>query len=272
MGALNLPSASDLERLTRRLRSASRSGSRGSRTGSTGSSSGSRLGTERSSSGWPRSRRARAARGRRSAPRLRATPSALSRPAPAAATSPSRCSPARSASASIRLRPPASSRSETSSSERRLEPAARRQREQRRGLHLDRERAGLEPSLLVAGARRRRRGRSRRPCRCGPPVGGRGCSALEQLGVGRQPRRSAPSARLVPSAGDRLGDDEQLAELEPGIERAAGPDPQQPAAPSSTSSAITIAALGPPIPVLWIVSGAPSAARRPCSPTARGCG
>ena len=45
----------------------------------------------------------------------------------------------------------------------------------------------------------------------------------------------------------------------------------RPRRPRSRSSSSTIAALGPPIPVVWIVSGR---RRRPspCSPTARGCG
>ena len=37
-------------------------------------------------------------------------------------------------------------------------------------------------------------------------------------------------------------------------------------APSSASSEITIAALGPPMPVLWIVSGRPSAIASPVYP------
>ena len=53
---------------------------------------------------------------------------------------------------------------------------------------------------------------------------------------------------------------EQGAERELGIERPAGPDPDEPVAPSAISSSHTIAALGPPMPVAWTVSGSPSAA------------
>ncbi len=69
---------------------------------------------------------------------------------------------------------------------------------------------------------------------------------------------SAPSARLVPSCGsDGLGDDR-----EPSSSTNAPHVPTRTSrrAPSAISSSTTIAALGPPRPVLWIVIGAPSAA------------
>ena len=43
-------------------------------------------------------------------------------------------------------------------------------------------------------------------------------------------------------------------------------------APSSISSVATIAALGPPMPVLWMLSGSAVGRRSPCNPTGRGCG
>jgi hypothetical protein len=71
---------------------------------------------------------------------------------------------------------------------------------------------------------------------------------------------AAPSARLVPSSASTPS-----ATISSPSARPSASAPQVPTrtirrAPRSISSSSTIAALGPPIPVLWIVSGPPSAA------------
>jgi hypothetical protein len=70
----------------------------------------------------------------------------------------------------------------------------------------------------------------------------------------------APSAWLVPSFADRRAREDEVAELERGSRAPQVPTRIRRRAPSMASSVITIAALGPPIPVLWIVSGSSSAA------------
>ena len=105
-----------------------------------------------------------------------------------AASSPSRCSASRSASGSIR--PPLGEQQVGDEQQRRgREAAPRGQREQRRGLHLDRERAVGEPALLGVPAavveevgrddRTRRRAAVRR----------RPSSRASSSGVGGDPRR-----------------------------------------------------------------------------------
>ena len=73
-------------------------------------------------------------------------------------------------------------------------------------------------------------------------------------------RSPAPSARLAPSPHSA-----SPATSSSPIRGPPGNAPQVPTrtsrrAPSAISSSATIAALGPPMPVLWIVSDAPSAA------------
>jgi hypothetical protein len=70
----------------------------------------------------------------------------------------------------------------------------------------------------------------------------------------------APSAALAPSAGSTVS-----AAIRSPSSRSSTSAPQLPIrtscrAPRAISSSTTIAALGPPMPVAWMVSGAPSAA------------
>ena len=137
-----------------------------------------------------------------------------------------------------------------------VSPAALGHRDQRRELHLHGDRPGRRPALVAARvrvveqvggddqalARRRRPPRSSAACRPG-----RGAASRSRRAPGWcRPRRArrrrpgpAPSSR--PSA------------IAPHV-----PTRTNRRAPSSISSSTTIAVLGPPIPVLWIVSGSPS--------------
>ena len=91
----------------------------------------------------------------------------------------------------------------------------------------------------------------------GGAPGGR--EPLRQHGVGCDAAVGAQrGARAVRR--QRLVARQQRAQLEVVAQRAAGADPDQARAPRAISSSHTIAALGPPIPVDWTVSGSPSAA------------
>ena len=73
---------------------------------------------------------------------------------------------------------------------------------------------------------------------------------------GRAAGPSAPRPRLTPSSGSAASTRSSSPSSERGVEGAAGPDPDRPLrTPSSASSCSTIAALGAPMPVDWIVSG-----------------
>ena len=112
--------------------------------------------TPRSTSGWPRSRSSSTRSRRRSRDSRRRRRSALGRRprgrAPAPRTSPSRCSASRSASSSIRRRLGRST-SETISRLAASSLVPGGEREQRRRLHLDRDRAVGEPGLLDVRSR-----------------------------------------------------------------------------------------------------------------------
>ena len=111
------------------------------------------------------------------------------------------------------------------------------------------DRARVDPVLVIRG----RTLRERRIRGCDHPL-----RAAPGLAVTRSP---APRARLVPSATIASVDDHEVAQLRalPGAPRMCRPGAGE-SAPRSISSWMTIAALGPPIPVLWIVSGSPSGA------------
>ena len=86
-------------------------------------------------------------------------------------------------------------------------------------------------------------------------------------------RRARSSARLAPSPQSTSSP----ATSSPGADRVRQPPGPADAGPrgaarAHASSATTIAALGPPTPVLWTVSGAPSTRDPRCSPRARGGG
>ena len=119
-----------------------------------------------------------------------------------------------------------------------------------------------------AADRGRRRGRSTRPSRCARRRR-RPLPAASPRARRRAPTRScAPSARLAPSDASAAS-----ATTRSPSARSAASAPQVPTRiasvrPSSHSSSSTIAALGPPIPVLWIVSSSPSAAAPGVAPQA----
>jgi hypothetical protein len=71
---------------------------------------------------------------------------------------------------------------------------------------------------------------------------------------------SAPSARLVPSAASTPPATSSAPSSSPSASAPQVPTRTIRRAPRPISSSSTIAALGPPMPVLWIVSGAPSSA------------
>ncbi|HZE04165.1 MAG TPA: hypothetical protein VE127_03010, partial [Solirubrobacteraceae bacterium] len=73
-------------------------------------------------------------------------------------------------------------------------------------------------------------------------------------------RSPAPSERLVPSAGIASVASSRSPNSRPACSAPHVPTRNRRRAPRSASSETTIAALGPPTPVLWIVSGAPSGA------------
>ena len=155
------------------------------------------------------------------------------------------------------LRASPASRSLTASTQRRGHAAQARDGEQRRRLHLDRERAGGGPAPRRAPGRGRRRGRSRRRRRRRPARDAPSAAVSPGSAAARSP---APSARLVPSSHSAAAGDEQSPSRGPPASAPHVPTRTSRRAPSSISSSTTIAALGPPMPVLWIVSGAPSAA------------
>ena len=173
---------------------------------------------------------------------------------------PSRCSASRSASGSIRPARAAAGRRRSAARRPRTRAAPRARTASRSP---SRPRARPRRSTRCSSSRGPRR--TDRSMTTGPAAGAgprrrrsRAPSSSSGLAGARSP---APSARLVPSARDRLGRDHELAELEAG---ARARRRCRPAAAGGrrarASSEITIAALGPPIPVLWIVSGSPSAA------------
>ena len=245
-GGLNLPSASDLERLTRRVRSVSqrlegiedgldRLDTRLERSDSSQSLE-DRLTKIEAALERLEAVRAEASRGRRSRQRRSAQAQPPSRPAPrplSEAGAPRAGGASPRSRAQLAARPPAARRRRSAvararAGQRRSAPprprtAASGEREQRRGLHLHRERPARASSRLLARAVRRRRGRWKPPVpsRPRPPAAS---AALEQMPVGGDPpaRAERPAGAV---GGDRLGHDEQLAERERGRERAAGPDP-----------------------------------------------
>ena len=229
LGALMLPSAADIERLTRRVRSVSQrlegiedgidrldervAGDARRRPASTRA-------WRRSRTSSPRSRRsctglhrgaADGGEARLAAPgapeglglaaaarRGRDAPSA---PAP---TRPSRSAARSSASASIRRAlavgvEDVGDRQQAGDAD----PAQLADAQQRRGLHLDRQRAGRAPRARARRRRGRRRGRSWRSARCArarrrAPSPAAACSAATSpASAATSP--SAPSARLAPS-------------------------------------------------------------------------
>ena len=238
MGALNLPSASDLERLTRRLRGVSQ-----------------RLEAledgldrlEERIDGLARSSAVERAPGRdrggarphrgpaRSALGLR--PAGLPRPGPrsrpagldaagsraARASSPARCSAARSASASIRARV-GTRRSETISSAAACDVALGRQREQGRALHLHGRGARPAPSRPASHRGPRRTDRWRRR---GPPAPRRWPAARPRSAASAARASGAPSARLVPSAASAWGAAMRSPSAQAAIQRATGPHADQ---------------------------------------------
>ena len=235
MGALNIPSAADIERVTRRLRSC-RSGSRGSRTPSTGSRSASRARRlarrrpARPDRGPARRDRARHRRARRAAragtdpmPRAqeRLTVTGLRRRARVAGLAHADAqlgqlvvghppAPRRSARRSRRARTPPPPRGGRPPGGRSRPPSPR-----------PRRRARPTPRPLPRAGRRR--GRS------WPPSPGRApasTSRVEQAGVRLE--RAVRAERRARAVGrqHRLGG-EQRAELDRRIERSAGPDPDQ---------------------------------------------
>src|ERR1039458_9886250 len=74
-------------------------------------------------------------------------------------------------------------------------------------------------------------------------------------------RSPAPSAPLVPSSATASPAISSSPRASESLRPPQVPTRNSVPAPRSASSAITIAALGPPIPVLWMVSGSPSGAR-----------
>ena len=138
-----------------------------------------------------------------------------------------------------------------------VDAAQPRDGEQRRRLHLDRDGARGDPARRALGV-----------------------GVVEEVGGGDQHGAAAPRARAPRSAPGRpsarsLGAERAARAVR--AQRRARPRAARPAcacrrsaphvptrtsrrAPSPISSSATIAALGPPMPVLWIVSGAPSVA------------
>ena len=116
------------------------------------------------------------------------------------------------------------SRSETISTAPAAKPRRDGEREQRRRLHLHRPRAPAPASRAPLPRGRHRRGRWRPPVRARSRRRRRSVSGSSSAGS-PETRSPAPRPRLVPSALERLGDDEQLTEHERGVQRAAGPDP-----------------------------------------------
>ena len=278
MGALGIPSAADIERVTRRLRSVSqrlegiedaldrleeRAAAAPPADPAPTAWRRSRSGSRRSPATSPRCARSVApgdepAAARPGAPdghrlvgrgRSAAASAGLARArTPDAPRAPPALDAARAPS------PPGTSRHRRARTRPRRRAA--RPRAERRRLHLDDRRAAVDPVGVdvrarvveeVGGDDGRRAARRPRPARAvSVGVGATAPSAPERARSRRRPpaRSRRPRARRARSR----------------RERAAGPDPDEPPAPSAISSSQTIAALGPPIPVDWTVSGSPSAA------------
>ena len=127
-----------------------------------------------------------------------------------------------------------------------------------RGLHFHREGAQLPPGVLLArGSVVEEVGGNHRTCG-GVRPGSLAQDLQQGLTGGDPPSRAQGPAG--PVLGNRLADHDQLPKLELGHERPARSDPDQAPRAEICNSEITIAALGPPIPVLWMVSGSPSPA------------
>ena len=127
--------------------------------------------------------------------------------------------------------------------------AQRAEREQRRGLHLDRERALLAPAREARLGRARRTGRSRRSCRCAPAraAAARSDAVSGRVGVDPLARAERP-ARAV--GADRLARrSSRLAPARaPRRARRRCRRGSRASTPSAISSSSTIAAEGPPMP------------------------
>ncbi len=243
MGALNLPSAADLERLTRRVRSvvAAARGHRGRRRSARREARPPPAMPSTTAEIEPPRRDGRstlnevdaslsALRGARSAAAKKpAPPQARRRRQPAARSPPRRASGglgqerrerARGRRAATRPRG-LDARSRAAGAERVADreqargarPRGARRPQHRGGLHLDGERPGRAPRARRAPGRGRRRDRSRRPA--AGVVGGRRASAAVSRGSAAT-ASSAPSARLVPSSASASATDERSPRPRPG--------------------------------------------------------
>ena len=255
---LNLPTGNDVDRLARRLRAVSErleaveDAHRSARAGDRGASprAGIRASPEPRVRVEPRapSRRARPfARRRRPAPRPRS----------GAARRPRRCprprgrTPSRRPSRRPSVKIVAASISTATAP--RLSQASVRAR-------------GGPPRR----AHRRRRDRSSRPAPAEAPPASPAASPAVSSGSGSAVS-PAPSARLAPSSARASRTTTSSPWPSPGSRAPQVPTRTARLTPSPASSCRTIAALGPPIPVDWMLSGRPSGSR-PCSPRGRGRG
>ena len=283
MGALGIPSAADIERLTRRLRSVSqrlegiedavdrlderiavrRRGPRGS--GPDRAARKAERGSTRSPAISPRcARPSRPAdepppRAQERLTRLRAAPTSLSaqplerRPGRLAEREPaaSICSGPRAASAADQV----GHREQAG----RPHPVAARPPAHRGGLHLDDGRAVVQPRAPADPRAGRRRGRSRRTVTGARPAA-RASAAASAASACTRP--SAPSARLAPSPASAALDREQLAELD--VDRAPRTSRSAPASARRARSAPRRRSprSAPPMPVAWngqqLAVGAPA--------------
>ena len=278
MGALNLPSASDLERLTRRIRSVSQ-----------------RLEGIEDALDRLDERLGRADGGGALEQRLTRIEASLER-----LENVGRHRPARAASPPPRSRRqrtppcrPSRTRTKQPGQPRRARrAAARRHAAPRSSMRAPRRQQHVSETISAHPARSPRRAASANrvavsistaSAPCGAPVllGAR-AAVVEEVGGDDRPvahaaaggreravsssgsaptRPAAPERPAGPVGGERLAGHEQVAQRRARrpARRTSRPAPGV-RAPRSASSAITIAALGPPMPVLWIVSGSPSRA------------
>ena len=298
MGALNLPSAADIDRLTRRLRTVGtrlegieealdrlqdgvdrlsdrlEAVGRGSEPGLAD-----RVAAIEGQLSQARQRgRTRVGRDRRASPRR--VPREQERLASTTAAAEAQGRSRRASGRRRRRPPPRRQRGECDAAQSPPRPrAAPRRRSARAWRRCPRRRAGrrrgrpwraatansVAASISIASAPAARQRSARRGVRVIEEVGGDDePGARLQRRVAVTGRRGsgpvAPSARLAPSSGSAASAASSSPSASPSMSAPQVPTRRSRRAPSWTSSSATIAALGPPMPVAWTVSGSPSCA------------